>query len=109
MSTGIRNCQEDVKTSSSFEVWGGAGTILTLFYCCCWRVTGASCKARPQEIEKAQNSSRTWNAIMRGVLLPPKPTPSKPVGRRSCGRERSESSLGRGLSWNAGLEDLTEA
>ena len=28
----------------------------------------------------AQNSRRDWNAIMRGVLSPPKPTPSKPVG-----------------------------
>jgi len=28
----------------------------------------------------AQNSSRAWNAIMRGLLSPPSPTPSKPVG-----------------------------
>ena len=28
----------------------------------------------------AQNSSRVWNATMRGLLSPPKPTPSKPVG-----------------------------
>ncbi len=27
-----------------------------------------------------QNSSRAWNAIMRGELSPPKPTPSSPVG-----------------------------
>ena len=27
-----------------------------------------------------QNSSRAWNAIMRGELSPPNPTPSSPVG-----------------------------
>jgi hypothetical protein len=31
-------------------------------------------------IQKFQNSMRIWNAIIRGVLSPPKPTPSKPVG-----------------------------
>jgi len=29
---------------------------------------------------EAQNSRRNWNAIIRGVLSPPKPTPSNPVG-----------------------------
>src|SRR6202035_2414440 len=28
----------------------------------------------------AQNSSRAWKAIMRGLLSPPSPTPSNPVG-----------------------------
>ena len=27
-----------------------------------------------------QNSSRAWNAIIRGELSPPNPTPSSPVG-----------------------------
>jgi hypothetical protein len=27
-----------------------------------------------------QNSNRDWKAIIRGLLSPPKPTPSKPVG-----------------------------
>jgi len=27
-----------------------------------------------------QNSSRTWNATIRGELSPPKPTPNNPVG-----------------------------
>ena len=31
-------------------------------------------------IESNQNSNRAWNAIMRGELSPPSPTPSKPVG-----------------------------
>lgn len=29
---------------------------------------------------ESQNSRRNWNAVMRGALSPPKPTPSKPVG-----------------------------
>jgi hypothetical protein len=29
---------------------------------------------------QSQNSRRIWNAIMRGVLSPPNPTPSRPVG-----------------------------
>jgi len=28
----------------------------------------------------AQNSNLAWNAIIRGLLSPPNPTPSKPVG-----------------------------
>ena len=32
----------------------------------------------------AQNSSRAWKAIMRGLLSPPSPTPSKPVGGKLC-------------------------
>jgi hypothetical protein len=29
---------------------------------------------------KDQNSTRAWKAIIRGLLSPPNPTPSKPVG-----------------------------
>ena len=31
-------------------------------------------------VASVQNSNRSWNAIIRGELSPPKPTPSKPVG-----------------------------
>jgi hypothetical protein len=31
-------------------------------------------------LRRLQNSSRAWNAIIRGELSPPNPTPSSPVG-----------------------------
>ena len=35
---------------------------------------------KPGVVASVQNSNRSWNAIIRGELSPPKPTPSKPVG-----------------------------
>jgi hypothetical protein len=32
MPTGTRNCQGDVKTSSSFEAWGEAGDDISLCF-----------------------------------------------------------------------------
>ena len=35
---------------------------------------------REESLSRSQNSSLAWNAIMRGELSPPSPTPSSPVG-----------------------------
>ena len=37
-------------------------------------------KRKKDFVRKRQNSRRAWKAIMRGVLSPPRPTPSRPVG-----------------------------
>jgi hypothetical protein len=34
----------------------------------------------PATYQRSQNSRRPWNAIIRGELSPPNPTPSNPVG-----------------------------
>src|ERR1700733_8578261 len=43
-------------------------------------LTVAKILRRAPHSKNVQNSSRAWNAIMRGVLSPPSPTPSRPVG-----------------------------
>src|ERR1700730_4853672 len=45
------------------------------------RPLGQGCAAHANiSRSEGQNSRRNWNAIIRGVLSPPKPTPSNPVG-----------------------------
>ena len=57
----------------------------------------------------AQNSSFTCTAIIRGLLSPPSPTPSKPVGGDVVYVKGPKSRLRKGLSRNAGQHQAWEA